>query len=64
METKKDWKQKIINYEGKMYKMLSGIGIKVVNVRVRKEVIIADVKVYQDDVETIYRNCSYGKEYI
>lgn len=67
METKstpKTWKQKILDYEFRQYKYLSGISIKVTNIRIRKEVIIANVKIIDDDVETLYRDCSYGKEYI
>lgn len=67
METKstpKTWKQKIIDYEFVKYKHLSGISIKVTNIRIRKEVVFADVTIKDDDVETTYRGCSYGKEYI
>jgi len=58
----KKWKNKIIDYEAKAFKMLSGISIKVVNVRVRKDKIIADVKILQGDAETKYINCEYQKE--
>ena len=60
--TPKTWKQKIIDYESRAYKSLSGIGIKVVNVRVRKDKIIADVKISQKDAETTYKKCVYIKE--
>jgi len=60
--TPKAWKQKIIDYEEMKYQSLSGIYIKVTNVKIRKYKVIADVKITDDDVETMYRSCVYEKE--
>ena len=58
------WREKILNYEYRKYKNLCGIEIRVTNIRVFRDTVQADVKIVDDDVETMYRGCSYGKEYI
>lgn len=62
--TRKTWKQKILDFEFMKYKNLCGIEIKVTNIKILKYHIIADVKIIDDDVETMYRGCSYTKEYL
>ena len=58
------WREKILKYEYRKYENLCGIDIRVTNIRVFRDTVQADVKIVDDDVETMYRGCSYGKEYI
>ena len=62
--TKKEAKERIetIEFYGNGFHKLSGYDVRAINIRLRKEKVIADIIFYEDGVRERHDNCEYPIE--